>query len=242
MPTALREAWRTLVPGPEGRHGPLPPMLLALTIVTGLVDSVSYLALGHVFVANMTGNVVFVAFALAGASGFSVAASVTALVAFGVGALVGGRIANRAPRHRARLLVTATAGETLLVLAAYLVSQFAGEPVTTGPRYTLIVLLAVALGLQNAAARRLAVPDLTTTVLTLTITGIASDGRIAGGSDSRIGIRALSVAAMFAGALIGVVLTLHGSTALPLLIATVLIAVVTVVLLPHRRSAHPWTT
>jgi uncharacterized membrane protein YoaK (UPF0700 family) len=33
--------------------------LLGLTVVTGLVDAVSYLRLGRVFVANMTGNVVF---------------------------------------------------------------------------------------------------------------------------------------------------------------------------------------
>lgn len=67
MPTLLREAWATLVPDPAGRHGPLPPLLLVLTVVTGLVDAVSYLELGRVFVANMTGNVVFTGFALAGA-------------------------------------------------------------------------------------------------------------------------------------------------------------------------------
>ncbi len=52
---------------PESRtHGPLPVLLLALTVATGLVDAVSYLVLGHVFVANMTGNVVFSGFALSG--------------------------------------------------------------------------------------------------------------------------------------------------------------------------------
>ena len=45
------------------RDWPLPPLLLGLTVVTGLIDAFSYLALGHVFVANMTGNVVFLAFA-----------------------------------------------------------------------------------------------------------------------------------------------------------------------------------
>ena len=44
----------------------LPAVLVGLTAVTGLVDAVSYLALGHVFTANMTGNVVFLGFALAG--------------------------------------------------------------------------------------------------------------------------------------------------------------------------------
>ena len=63
---------KSLVAGTDGR---LPPMLLALTAVTGLVDAVSILALGRVLVANMTGNMVFVGFALAGAAGFSLAAS-----------------------------------------------------------------------------------------------------------------------------------------------------------------------
>ena len=91
----------TLVPDREGRHGPLPPLLIGLTLVTGLVDAFSYLTLGHVFVANMTGNVVFLGFALAGAPGFSITASLAAVAAFGVGALLGGlrrRPVQRAPR------------------------------------------------------------------------------------------------------------------------------------------------
>ncbi len=62
-------------------------MLVAMTMVTGLIDAFSFLVLGHIFVANMTGNVVFLAFALAGASGFSIPACLVAL-----GALV--RILN----------------------------------------------------------------------------------------------------------------------------------------------------
>ena len=65
----------TVAPRPGERHGPLPPLLLGLTAVTGLVDAFSYLVLGHVFVANMTGNVLFLGFALAGAPGFSIGAS-----------------------------------------------------------------------------------------------------------------------------------------------------------------------
>ena len=68
----------TVFAGEHGRDWPLPPFLLALTLVTGLIDAFSYLVLGHVFVANMTGNVVFLAFALAGAPGFSIAASLIA--------------------------------------------------------------------------------------------------------------------------------------------------------------------
>src|SRR5262249_13137106 len=73
---------------------PLPAALYALTFVTGVVDAVSFLAPGHVFTANMTGNVVFMAFAVAGAPGMSLARSGLALAAFLAGAAIGGRIAH----------------------------------------------------------------------------------------------------------------------------------------------------
>ena len=92
MTTPFVEAWRTIVPRSDDPHGPLPPLLLTLTVVTGLVDAFSYLTLDHVFVANMTGNVVFLGFALAGARGFSVAASSLALGSFAAGSLLGGRL------------------------------------------------------------------------------------------------------------------------------------------------------
>ncbi len=108
----LADVRTTLIPDPDGRHGPLPPILVSMTVVTGLVDAVSYLTLGHVFVANMTGNIVFLGFALAGAPGFSIAASLTAIAAFLAGALAGGRLSVRYqntgvvctawPRHSSR--------------------------------------------------------------------------------------------------------------------------------------------
>src|SRR2546428_3829039 len=86
----------------------LPAVLVGLTAVTGLVDAVSLLGLGHVFTANMTGNVVFLGFAVAGAPGVSVTRSLTSLVAFLVGAVLGGRVAvamGAAPRRRLVLAV-----------------------------------------------------------------------------------------------------------------------------------------
>ncbi len=245
MITPFRDAWATLVPDlrdrPENRQGPLPPLLIALTVVTGLVDAFSYLVLGRVFVANMTGNVVFIAFSLAGSPGFSLAASLTALVAFAAGALLGGRLNVRFAAHRGRLLLAAVAAEVVLVLAAYLSCLAAPHPETGHARYLLVVLLGLAMGAQNAAARRLAVPDLTTTVLTLTITGIAADSRLAGGVDSKIGRRLLSAVSMFLGALVGGLLAMHGHSALPLLLATVLLALAAAALATQARSLLPWT-
>ena len=89
MTPFLTDVRSTLLPARGGQHGPLPPLLISMTLVTGLVDAFSYLLLGHVFVANMTGNVVFLGFALAGAPGFSVVASLAALASFASGALLG---------------------------------------------------------------------------------------------------------------------------------------------------------
>jgi uncharacterized membrane protein YoaK (UPF0700 family) len=215
--------------------------MLVLTVVTGLVDAFSYLVLGHVFVANMTGNVVFGGFALAGAAGFSLAASLAALAAFAAGALLGGRVAHRARAHRDRLLLTALLLETGLVLGTWIIATIADAPYAGVPRYLLIALLGAGMGVQNAAARALAVPDLTTTVLTLTVTGLAADSRIAGGPGGKAGRRILAALAMFSGALAGAALVRHGNPALPLLVAAVLLASATAAALALGRSGGAWT-
>ena len=222
MNTFLTEARQTLVPSDEVKHGPLPPLLVGLTLVTGLVDAFSYLALGHVFVANMTGNVVFLAFALAGAPGFSILASLIALASFVLGALGGGLLGSRLGQHRGHLLSVAATLQALLLGASVVLAALAGNPLSTGVSYGLIIVLGVAMGLQNATARKLAVPDLTTTVLTLTIVGIAADSRLVGGSGSKAGRRLISVGAMFVGALLGSLLIFHVSIVFPLVIAFII--------------------
>ena len=73
--------------------------LLVMTAITGLIDAVSFLSLGRVFTANMTGNVVMLAFATARVPGLSIVRSLTALLSFLVGAIFGGRIMARADAH-----------------------------------------------------------------------------------------------------------------------------------------------
>jgi len=140
--SVLRDAALTLRPAPGDRHGPLVPMMVALTLLTGLVDAVSYLRLGHVFVANMTGNVVFLGFALAGAGGLSVAASLVALASFLLGAFAGGWLGSRNAAHRGRLLRAATVVQALLIMLALLLALLAQEPLVEGARYALIGALA----------------------------------------------------------------------------------------------------
>jgi uncharacterized membrane protein YoaK (UPF0700 family) len=240
MPNQIREAWQTLVPPANAKHGPLPPLLILLTVVTGLVDAFSYLSLGHVFVANMTGNIIFLAFSLAGVQGFSAWASLVAIAAFLVGSLIGGRIAHRYHEHRARAVFFAIAGHLALVLAAFICAVAFGSPYGVPARATLIVLLAAGMGIQNAIARSLGVPDLTTTVLTLTITGISADSRLARGTDSKIGRRIVSIASMFVGALIGAILVTVGHGPWALLLATILLAVVCGAGLALFRSTKGW--
>ncbi len=236
----VEDAREMLVPPRGSRHGPLPPLLLGLTFVTGLVDAFSYLLLGHVFVANMTGNVVFLGFAFAGAAGFSILASLVALASFFVGALVGGRIGHALGGHRGHLLATAGSLQTLLFAASVVVAAVAGEPVSSGYRYTLIVVLALAMGIQNATARRLAVPDLTTTVLTLTITGVAADSSVAGGAGSAAGRRLVAVTTMLLGAFAGAALVLDVHIVAPLAIALVVAAVVAVISWRAGATDEAW--
>ena len=134
----------------------------------------------------MTGNVVFLGFGIAGAGGISIWASLAALGSFLVGSVGGGRIGTRWSSDRGRHLTATTATELLLVACALVVAAFSTHHIGTGSRYAVIVLLAVAMGVQNAAARKLAVPDLTTTVLTMTLTGVAADSALAGGPGSRL--------------------------------------------------------
>ncbi len=241
MTTFLTEVRETLAPSRTARFGPLPPLLVAMTVVTGLVDSFSYLLLGHVFVANMTGNVVFLGFAVAGAQGFSIGASLVALASFGLGSVLGGRIGGRFGTHRGHHLAAATGAQSVLLAVSMILALVGSHPFGSGVRYTLIVALSLAMGVQNASVRKLAVPDLTTTVLTLTVTGIAADSALGGGKGSKSGRRLISVAAMFIGALIGAVLVLHVRVALPLIIAFVLVVGVAIVSHWTGRSNPPWT-
>jgi uncharacterized membrane protein YoaK (UPF0700 family) len=231
----------TLVPHRDGAHGPLPLLLVLLTIVTGLVDAFSYLELSHVFVANMTGNVVFLSFALGGAAGFLWWASVLAVAAFSVGAFIGGVVKSRSGSHRGRHLLVAVAVQSAAVCASFVVALLTATPYTHPTLVLLIALLGLGMGLQNATARALAVPDLSTTVLTLTITGISADSHRAGGSGSRAGRRLVSVASLFLGGVVGTLLVTAGAPAFALLIATLLLAITTAASWTAARSTAPWT-
>lgn len=197
------------MPTPTATPVRLEAVLLCLTTTTGLIDAVCYLGMGHVLVANMTGNIVFLGFALAGAKGFTISSFLVAIGSFLVGAAAGGRLGKALDERRRRWLTTASGVQAGLAVAASL-AVAAGVLGPTGTaRLWVIALLGAGTGVQNATIRRLAIPDLTTSVLTMTITGIAADSTLGGGDHPRRSRRFGSIAAMLVGALTGGLLMVH---------------------------------
>jgi uncharacterized membrane protein YoaK (UPF0700 family) len=224
---SLRTAARSV------RH-PLARVLLVLTFTTGLVDAVSYLGLGRVFTANMTGNIVFLGFGIAGSGGLPVLAPLISLGSFLAGAGSGGVLADRTgdrhPQHVARALAI----EVSLICVAAVVAAAVDLRPSTASAYVVIALLAFAMGVRNATARRIGIPDLTTTVLTMTLTGLAADSRVVGGTGEGSVRRVAAVLAMLTGALAGALL-LKTSLVLPLLAAAGLALATWLIYVPRAR-------
>ncbi|TDC55752.1 DUF1275 domain-containing protein [Actinomadura sp. KC345] len=193
---------------PEKRdHGPLPVFLIILTAITGLVDAVTYLAFGNVFVANMTGNVIFLGLRLGGSgetSGVLVATTISG-VFFCVGAALGGRTALKRVMHRGLLLSVGAAVQACGLGAAALLVTVAGHS-PAFERWALIPLLAAAMGWQVAIALRLAVPGLRTVVVTTAMASLVAERSQPKG---QIAQRALSVTALMLGAMAGALLVGH---------------------------------
>ena len=278
MTSHLAEAGRTIIPRKDDRYGLLSPALVILTFVAGLVDALSYLSLGHVFVANVTGNIVFLGFSIAHAEGFVWWTSTLTLAAFMVGAVIGGRIIHHFGENRARHLLVSTCVQTAFVVAAligiYVLNRFAPEPSMGGtgaalaqaaqsaqaagadqpsPNFPtanhidlhvimLIVLLAPAMGIQNSTARKLSVPDLPTTVLTMTLTGVIADTWAHGHEQSKLGRRAVVMTALAIGALTGAMLQTRGHEDVILMVMIGCLLTVIALMIPHVRSDARWVT
>jgi uncharacterized membrane protein YoaK (UPF0700 family) len=215
---------------------PLARALLVLTFTTGLVDAVSYLGLGHVFTANMTGNIVFLGFGIAGGTGLPVVAPIVSLAAFLVGAGAGGALATRTEDRHPSHFAAALGIETVLIAAGAIVAIAIDVHPDRLSGYVVIALLALAMGARNATVRKLGVPDLTTTVLTMTLTALAAESPPAGGTGRGSARRTAAVAAMFCGALAGALL-LKTSLVLPLVAASALALLTWLVYMPAARRA-----
>jgi uncharacterized membrane protein YoaK (UPF0700 family) len=216
------------------RH-PLTRALLILTLTTGVIDAACYLGLGRVFAANMTGNVVLLGFGIAGSSGLPVVAPLVSLAAFLAGAAVGGRMGAALPvkeAHFSRAMaveIGLTALATLIAIVFDITpDHFSGD--------LIIGLLAFAMGVRNATVRRLKVADLTTTVLTMTLTGLAADSPLAGKDGKGSWRRGAAVVSMLVGAVAGALLV-KADLSLVLLAAAVLALATWLVFMPRAITA-----
>lgn len=226
---------------PLKKPTPLVRLLLLLSATTGMVDAASILGLDKVFTANMTGNIVFAAFAAVGAKGFHMPYYLVALGAFMVGAVIAGKIWRLSAKGRLSrwLVIAATVESVLLVLAGGLAAFFEhGGAIPAAGLTVLIALTAGAMGFRNAVVRQLKVPDLSTTVLTLTITGLASDSRLAGGEGANQRTRLAAVCMIFAGAAAGAALVFTAGLGVTLLIAGMTVLLATLLFSKHPQMAE----
>jgi len=192
----------------------LPPLIVgiyAITCICGMLDAACFLGLGNVFAEIMTGNLVYLAFAI-GTLGTGHSNPVTALVVvlatFAVGALVGGRLVRLPGRLGARRV--GFAAEWLALLAAMVTTAATHAGQHGDARFWVTGILAFGMGVQNAMVRRWGVPDLATNVMTLTMAGLIADSPLAGGPNTRAARRAGSIVIFFASATFGAFLVRYG--------------------------------
>ena len=204
--------------------------LLLLTFATGLVDAISVLVLGHIFVANMTGNVIFLGFWFVPHSGVDMTAAVVAFVSFLAGTVLGGRFARHLEHDTRRWVTVALAVECVVLVGLSILAGAGVLDYHDNTKLILIAGLAVAFGSQNATARQFGIQELSTTVLTSTIVGIGVDSRLAGGAGRREKLRYSVVLTMCAGAVVGA--TMSRFTVAPVIaLAAVLVAASAVIFL-----------
>jgi uncharacterized membrane protein YoaK (UPF0700 family) len=217
-------------------------LLIGLTVASGVVDAVSYLGLGRIFTANMTGNIVFLALAVGDRSLVTALYSVGALLGFAVGAMFAGQVLGRTrpPGPWPRRVTWLLGGELVCVVAfAAGWAVVGGRPTGLVP-YALIGLSSFGMGIQNAAARHLAVPGLTTTVVTTALTGFMVDLPALGMSGPTQGRAAIAVVVLFSGAAIGAAV-LDAARSVPpfLTVAIVLVVLVVAQTRLGGRAASP---
>jgi uncharacterized membrane protein YoaK (UPF0700 family) len=209
--------------------------LLALTLTAGMIDAIAFLGLEQVFAANMTGNLIVLGLAIAGAPALSVGGPLAALAAFLLGAAASGRFDRRAESRQRRLLRMVRIEALAIALAALVAIGF--EPGDEVRRFAIIALLAGAMGARNETVRRVNVPELRTTVQTLAIAGFAAheaEGRVREWGDR---LRLLGIVAMLSGAVLSALLVLEADLAWALL-AVCAAEVVTLLLLAGKPTGR----
>jgi uncharacterized membrane protein YoaK (UPF0700 family) len=222
------------------RDGPLPAFLLALTAVAGILDAASILRLGGVFVATVTGNLVFLGLAAAGAKAFAASTPALALGGFVVGVPLGGWTCRAARSHRGAALRNVLAVKICLAGTVVIVAASTGPALPTGARDAMVVLLAISMGAQLALIRYLKVPDLMTVLMTMTITGALSE-RARGLSDPKLLRRGLALLTFALGAVCGGLLVLDVGVAAALGLGLGILVAVAIGAHLASRTSTSWS-
>lgn len=218
------------------------PLMLALTFSTGMVDAIGYLGLDRVFVGNMTGNVVILGMALTGADGLPIVGPSLALVGFLVGAAVAGRALRGRQTGWSTATTTAFATVATALAAVGVVLLVIRDPAGGAVALGVTTVMGIAMGGQAAAARHVAVKDVTTVVVTSTITGLAADSFFGNGAGAQLGRRGSAVLLILLGAAAGALLLRWHAGAGVLVAALVTAAVAVLGHLDHGSETARETT
>jgi uncharacterized membrane protein YoaK (UPF0700 family) len=216
-------------------------LLFGLTFSSGAVDAISFLALGKVFTAFMTGNVVFLAFGVAGAPGPNAGHVVAAIAAFGIGVFLATRIVRPSkgsgvwPRRVSVALGVAVFAQVVFMAVWAAVD---GQP-SVATSALLLAVSGLAMGLQSGAVLSLAVRGVFTTAATATLMFLSSD--LADPARSTVERWRLTgvLLALLTGAIAGAALLVHARTYAPMLplVTTALVIVAATIVLPARSPA-----
>ena len=220
-------------------------LLNALTVSSGAVDAISFLALGKVFSAFMTGNIAFLGLRVAGASAPGAVAIITSMLAFAVGVYISTRIVKPTegfgmwPKR-----VTISLGISLIAHAAFVAIWFSkgGQP-STDVAHVLLGLWGFAMGMQSAAVRTLHVEGVFTTAATATIIVLVGDlANWPATTEERRRLAGVLIS-LFLGATAGGLLLVHALIYAPLLPFVITFATVTIAAIVLReRDAVPEST
>ena len=217
-------------------------LLVGLTFSSGAVDAISFLALGKVFTAFMTGNFVFLGFRVAGAGGPNASRVAAAIGAFALGVYLATRIVRPTkgsgiwPRR-----VSVALGLAVCALIAFAAVWVAvdGRP-SVGGSALLVALFALAMGLQSGAIQSLEVRGVFTTAATATLIFLSSDMVHRSRSATERWRLAGVLIALLAGATAGGLLLVHARSYAPLLplVTTVVVIAAATINLPARSPAN----
>jgi uncharacterized membrane protein YoaK (UPF0700 family) len=212
--------------------------VVLLTITSGAVNAVSFLALGKVFSSVITGNLVLLGVSATTHSSIEAAHAGLGIAGYAAGILIGAPLAagRSQPTGTWPASVTATLGVELVVLAGFCVGwELSDGSPHAGGQLALLIVAAAAMGMQSAAVRRLG--QMSSTYLTSTLLGVLADLATRTRPDG-LGRSLGALAAVVVGALAGGILARSAHAWLPVAVLLPLAVVVagSVVVARHGRQ------